>query len=157
MNMVQPAQNASPEDPSRRLSSDESLWWEAGGGRVPATAPGPPPDPAGRRPPWRRALRVNLLLAGGAVALLLAGFGLGTAVGGSGSPPRATPRPPATVATATVTSAAVPSPPPKACTTAIESADKAIAYMVAKIRDERLTRAIQEFVANRRACRRAVE
>jgi hypothetical protein len=153
--MVLPTQNASPEDPSRRLSSDEPLWGDAEGGRVPAAA-GPPPDPASRRPPWRRALRVNLLLAGGAVALLLAGFGLGAAVSGSGSPPPATPQPPATVATATVTSAAAPSPPLEACTTAIEWADKAIAYMVANIRDERLTRAIQEFVENRRACRRAV-
>jgi hypothetical protein len=153
--MVQPAESASPQDPnrlSRRLSSDEPLWEET------EAAPAPPPDPAGRRPSWRRALRVNLLLAGGALALLLAGFGLGMAVGGSEGPPPATVRPPATVPTATVTSATVrPGPPPRACTTAIESADKAIAYMVANIRDDRLTRAIQEFLENRRACRRALE
>jgi hypothetical protein len=89
--------------------------------------------------------------------LLLVGFGLGRAVGGSGSPPRATLRPPATVATATVTSAALrPGPPPRSCTTAIEWADKAIAYMVANIRDDRLTRAIQEFLESKRTCQRAL-
>ena len=163
--MVQPAQSSSPENsdrPSKRLSSDESLW-ERAPEREPAPAEGPgpaPSDPDGRRPLWRRALRVDLLLAGAAVALLAVGFVLGMAVSGPGSPPPATSPPsvPATAqAPATVTSIVVqPGPPPRSCRNAIEWADKAIAYMVGNIRDDRLSTAIQEFIDSRRACQRAV-
>jgi hypothetical protein len=154
--MVQPAQSSSPDNPdrpARRLSSDESLWGGASS-REPA-----PPGPAGRRPLWRRAMRVDLLLAGAAVALLVCGFALGVAVGGPSSTP--TSLAPAVAgapaAPVTVTSIVVrPGPPPRSCRTAVEWADKAIAYMVGNIRDDRLSRAIQEFIENRRACQRAV-
>jgi hypothetical protein len=163
--MVQPAQSSSPENsdrPFKRLSSDESLW-----GRAPEREPAPaeeagpsPSNPAGRRPLWRRALRVDLLLAGAAAALLAVGFVLGMAVTGPGSPPPATSQPsvPATAsAAATVTSIVVqPGPPPRSCRSAVEWADKAIAYMVGNIRDDRLSTAIQKFVESRRACQRAV-
>lgn len=161
--MVYRAQSSSPENsdrPSKRLSSDESLW-ERGSehGPVPAEEPGPgPPDPLGGRPLWRRALRVDLLLAGAAVALLVVGFALGMAVSGPGSPPPATSQPSVTAtaqAAATVTSI-VPGPPPRSCRDAVEWADKAIAYMVGNIRDDRLSKAIQQFVESRRACQRAV-
>jgi hypothetical protein len=104
-------------------------------------------------------MRVNLLLAGAAVAMLLVGFGLGAAVGGRGRPTPATSPPvsAAEAASATVTSIVVrPGPPPRSCRTAVESADRAIAYLVDKIRDERLTRAIQAYVQSKRACQRAL-
>jgi hypothetical protein len=163
--MVQFAQSSSPENsdrPSKRLSSDESLW-ERASEREPAPPdePGPaPPDPDRRRPLWRRALRVDLLLAGAAVALLVVGFALGLAVSGPERPPPAASQPSAPAsgqAPATVTSiVAQPAPPPQSCRDAVEWADKAIAYMVGNIRDDRLSKAIQEFVESRRACQRAV-
>jgi hypothetical protein len=162
--MVPPARNPSPEDPdetSKRLSSDESLWDETSE-HGPAPAKGeaaPPPSPPRRRPLWRRALRVNLLLAGAAVALLLVGFLLGASLADSGRPAAgaSTPTPAGARPTATVTSIVIqPGPPPRSCRIAAEWADKAIAYMVGNIRDDRLTKAIQEFVRNRRACQKAV-
>ena len=163
--MVPPARNSSPENPdetSKRLSSNESLWEETPE-HEPAPTPGeaaPPPSPSWRRPLWRRALRVNLLLAGAAVALLLVGFLLGASLADSGRPPRAvpsTPTPTDARPTPTATSIVIqPGPPPRSCRIAVEWADKAIAYMVGNIRDDRLTKAIQEFVRNRRACQKAV-
>jgi hypothetical protein len=44
-------------------------------------------------------------------------------------------------------------PPPTACTAAMDNADQVISYLVAKIRDERLSKAIQAYGANARACR----
>lgn len=169
--MVQPAQSHPPEDPDRpakRLSPDESLW-EGEPGQGPGRGPGsgqgsgsPPPDPPGRRPQWRRALRVNLLLAGAAAVLLLVGFLLGLGAGrgsdGSGRAPAAS-SPPATVAAAPVTVTSIvlrPGPPPRSCRDAVEWADKAIAYTVGNVRDDRLTRAIRGFLASRRACQRAL-
>jgi hypothetical protein len=45
-------------------------------------------------------------------------------------------------------------PPPAACTDAVDDADAVISYLVAKIRDERLSKSIQDYGANARACRR---
>jgi hypothetical protein len=45
-------------------------------------------------------------------------------------------------------------PPPAACTHAMDDADAVISYLVAKIRDERLSKSIQDYGANARACRR---
>lgn len=164
--MVQPARSSSPDNPdetSKRLSSGESLWDQTPE-REPAPAKGqttPPPSPSGPRPLGRRALRVNLLIAGAAVALLLVGFLLGAAVAGSGrsAPSSAQPSPTPAVAqpTPTVTSIVVqPGPAPRSCRTAVVWADRAISYMVGNIRDDRLSKAIQEFVRSRRACQNAV-
>jgi len=111
-----------------------------------------PPPPAERRPLWRRALRVNLVLAGAAVVLLLVGYLGGAAVtrDGASTPPQAT-APPSPTATSIV-----PAPPPRACVVAVEQADIAISYLVGNIRDQRLSRAIQEFVKSRRACQQAM-
>jgi hypothetical protein len=155
--MVPPGRN-SPEDPeeaTRRLSSDQSVWDQAPE-REPAPAEHPAPVP---RPLWRRELRVNLLIAVAVVGLLLVGFLVGASVAGTDRPaPAAQPPPVPSVdrSSPTVTSIVVrPGPPPRACTTAIEWADKAIAYMVGNVRDDRLTKAVQGFVASRRACQRA--
>jgi hypothetical protein len=111
-----------------------------------------PPPPAERRPLWRRALRVNLVLASAAVVLLLVGYLGGAAVtrDGASTPPQAT-APPAPTATSIV-----PAPPPRACVVAVEQADIAISYLVGNIRDQRLSRAIQEFVKSRRTCQQAM-
>jgi len=110
------------------------------------------PPPAERRPLWRRALRVNLVLASAAVVLLLVGYLGGAAVtrDGASTPPQAT-APPSPTATSIV-----PAPPPRACVVAVEQADIAISYLVGNIRDQRLSRAIQEFVKSRRACQQAM-
>jgi hypothetical protein len=111
-----------------------------------------PPPPAERRPLWRRALRVNLVLASAAAVLLLVGYLGGAAVtrDGASTPPQAT-APPSPTATSIV-----PAPPPRACVVAVEQADIAISYLVGNIRDQRLSRAIQEFVKSRRTCQQAM-
>jgi outer membrane biosynthesis protein TonB len=119
---------------------------------VSATASEPAPPPAERRPLWRRALRVNLVLAGAAVVLLLVGYLAGATVtrDGTSTPPQSA-APPSPTATSIV-----PAPPPRACVVAVEQADIAISYLVGNIRDQRLSRAIQEFVRSRRACQQAM-
>jgi hypothetical protein len=94
-----------------------------------------------------RRRRVLLSVAAGLV-LLLAGVGIGMAIGPNEpqqvSPP-ATPQPVVQIRDA---------PPPAACTHAMDDADAVISYLVAKIRDERLSKSIQDYGANARACRR---
>jgi hypothetical protein len=154
--MVQPALSSSPEDPDRpakRLTPDEPIWEPP---RAPAPPRGPAPRDPARRPLWRRALRVNLLLAGAVVVLLLAGFGVGSALRGPDAAAPSLPPSATTPAAATVTSIVVqPGPPTRACATAVEWADKAIAYLVANVRDERLTQAIQRFAQAKQACQQA--
>jgi hypothetical protein len=94
-----------------------------------------------------RRRRVLLSVAAGLV-LLLAGVGIGIAIGPNEpqqvSPPAA-PQPVVQIRDA---------PPPAACTQAMDDADAVISYLVAKIRDERLSKSIQDYGANARACRR---
>jgi hypothetical protein len=164
-----------PDEAPKRLSSDESLWGDqesrrkrggpAFGVRVDEL---PPEEPSGTlarpsrslevpepRPRRRRLLRVDLLIAVAAVALLLVGFLLGAAVTRAGT---REPRPVTqTVASPPSTSIVVrPGPPPPECLVAMERADAAIAYLVGQIRDQRLSDTIQEFVESRRACQAAV-
>jgi hypothetical protein len=93
-----------------------------------------------------RRRRVLLSVAAGLV-LLLAGVGIGIAIGPNKpqqvSPPAA-PQPVVQIRDA----------PPAACTQAMDDADAVISYLVAKIRDERLSKSIQDYGANARACRR---
>jgi hypothetical protein len=163
-----------PDEAPKRLSSDESLWGDqesrrkhggpAFGVRVDELPPeepsgtlARPPRPLGVREPRprRRLLRVDLLIAVAAAALLLVGFLLGAAVTRAGT---REPRPVTeTVARPPSTSIVVrPAPPPAECLVAMERADAAIAYLVGHIRDQRLSDTIQEFVESRRACQAAV-
>jgi hypothetical protein len=93
-----------------------------------------------------RRRRVLLSVAAGLV-LLLAGVGIGIAIGPN-EPQQvssAAPQPVVEIREA---------PPPAACTQAMDDADAVISYLVAKIRDERLSKSIQDYGANARACRR---
>ena len=163
------------DEAPKRLSSDESLWGEQSKRKRGGPAFGVPvddlsrkrpndpsplvpvkrPDPGLPEPrPRRRLLRVDLLIALAAVVLLLVGFLLGVAVtrAGDEEPPLAN-----TAAPAPSTSIEVrPAPPPQECLTAMERADAAIAYLVGNIRDQRLSKTIQEFVDSRRACQAAM-
>jgi hypothetical protein len=167
-----------PDEAPKRLSSDESLWGDqeprrkrggsAFGVRVdelPKEAPSgtfsrpPRPSEVPEPRPRRRLLRVDLLIAVAALGLLLVGFLLGAAVTRAGTPaPRPAPQastPP--VAPAPSTSIVVrQAPPPRACLVAMERADAAISYLVGRIRDQRLSDTIQQFVESRRACQAAV-
>jgi hypothetical protein len=94
-----------------------------------------------------RRRRVLLSVAAGLV-LLLAGVGIGIAIGPNEAQqvsPSAAPQPVVQIREA---------PPPAACTRAVDAADAVISYLVAKIRDERLSKSIQDYGANARACRR---
>jgi hypothetical protein len=167
-----------PDEAPKRLSSDESLWGDqeprrkrggsAFGVRVdelPKQAPSgtfsrpPRPSEVPEPRPRRRLLRVDLLIAVAALGLLLVGFLLGAAVTRVGTPaprpaPQASPPP---VAPAPSTSIVVrQAPPPRACLVAMERADAAISYLVGRIRDQRLSDTIQQFVESRRACQAAV-
>jgi hypothetical protein len=165
-----------PDEAPKRLSSDESLWGEqeprrkrggsAFGVRVdelPKEAPSgtfsrplrPSEVPEPR--PRRRLLRVDLLIAVAALGLLLVGFLLGAAVTRGGMPaPPVTQAAAPTVPPAPSTSIVVRPAPPRACLVAMERADAAISYLVGRIRDQRLSDTIQQFVAARRACQAAV-
>jgi hypothetical protein len=163
-----------PDEAPKRLSSDESLWGDQESGRKhggPAFGVRvdelPPEEPSGTlaRPPRplgvpeprprRRLLRVDLLIAVAAAALLLVGFLLGAAVTRAGT---REPRPVTETAAAPPSTSIVvrPAPPPAECLVAMERADAAIAYLVGHIRDQRLSDTIQEFVESRRACQAAV-
>jgi hypothetical protein len=163
-----------PDEAPKRLSSDESLWGDqesrrkhgepAFGVRVDELPPEEPSGTLARPPrplgvpeprPRRRLLRVDLLIAVAAAALLLVGFLLGAAVTRAGTrEPR-----PVTQAVASPPSTSIvlrPGPPPPECLVAMERADAAIAYLVGQIRDQRLSDTIQEFVESRRACQAAM-
>ena len=150
------------DEAPKRLSSDESLWGDQESNRQrggPASGVRVDPlDPPQPRPPRRRLLRVDLLIALAAVGLLLVGFLLGVAVTRAGTeeppPVAATATPPAAPPSTTVV--VRQEPPPRECLIAMERADAAIAYLVGNIRDQRLSDTIQEFVESRRACQAAV-
>jgi hypothetical protein len=93
-----------------------------------------------------RRRRVFANVAAGLV-LLLAGIGIGRAIA---------PERPQKVGPPAVQQPVVQfrnAPPPTACTAAMDNADQVISYLVAKIRDERLSKSIQAYGANARACR----
>ena len=118
------------------------------------------PDPASPGPRPRRLLRVDLLIAASALGLLLVGFLLGAAVTRAGTPaPRPATQasaPPAVPPAPSTSVPARPGPPPRECLVAMERADAAISYLVGRIRDQRLSDTIQQFVESRRACQAAV-
>jgi hypothetical protein len=121
----------------------------------PAPVPAEQPTPGPAKLRSRRLRRVNLLIAAGATALLLAGFLLGAAV----TRVAVRERQPVAQTTASTPSTSVlvrPAPPPRECLTAMERADAAIAYLVGNVRDQLLSDTIQEFVESRRACQAAM-
>lgn len=93
-----------------------------------------------------RRRRVFANVAAGLV-LLLAGVGIGRAIAPD-RPQKVSP-PAAQQPVVQFRNA----PPPTACTAAMDNADQVISYLVAKIRDERLSKSIQAYGANARACR----
>ncbi len=98
-----------------------------------------------KRARQRRRLVLANVVAG--LVLLLVGVVLGRAIGPDQPQQASTPTTPSQPAK--VRSA----PAPAACTAAMDNADQVISYLVAKIRDERLSKSIQEYGANARACR----
>jgi hypothetical protein len=163
-----------PDDTVKRLSTSEPLWeaepspkMAAPGipdpGRRPAD-PAPAAPGAGSRPSRRRSeLRVNALLAAAAALLLAVGFLLGATLTNTNTNPK-DPDPAASPATTGVQPSLPTSPPssgtagqgpPQPCMVAMERADQVISYLVARIRDQRLSDSVQAFVDARRACQQA--
>jgi len=143
--LARPSRPLKPSKPPARTDS-------AAG--VPAIPPPAAPNPVDSRS-RRKLLRVDLLIAVAAVALLLVGFLLGAAVTRAGMREQQ----PAAQTAAPAPSISIvvrPAPPPRECLIAMEKADAAIAYLVGFIRDQRLSNTIQEFVESRRACQAAV-
>ena len=93
-----------------------------------------------------RRRRVAAGVAAGLV-LLLAGVGIGRA--SAPDQPKRTSPPAAQQPVVQFRNA----PPPTTCSAAMDNADQVISYLVAKIRDERLAKAIQAYGTNARACR----
>ena len=165
-----------PDDTVKRLSTSEPLWEaEPSPKRVAPGIPDPgrrPADPAptapgaGSRPSRRRSeLRVNALLAAAAALLLAVGFLLGATLTNTNTNTNTKdPDPAASQATTGVQPSIPTSPPssgtagqgaPQPCMVAMERADQVISYLVARIRDQRLSDSVQAFVDARRACQQA--
>ena len=155
--MVRQGNGARPsksDDTVKRLSPNEPLWEAEPAPRT--AAPGPSPS---RR---RSELRVNALLAAAAALLLAVGFLLGATLTNSSTKG---PAPAASPATTGVQPPLPTSPPasgrvgqgapPQPCMVAMERADQVISYLVARIRDQRLSDSVQAFVNARRACQQA--
>ena len=162
-----------------RLSPDEPLWDPPAGPALPGSgglakvgatgtrvdrAPGtrdrrpvildrtlgdPEPQEA---PSGRRTWRV-VLGAAAATALFLAGALVGTILASDRPNLLAAPAATAAPAAPASTVAPRPAPAPKACADAIDDADAAISYLVAKIRDERLSESLKRYGEHARACR----
>jgi hypothetical protein len=109
-----------------------------------------------RRSPWRVALAsvaaVALFLAGAFAGSVLSGGGAGTATATTSAPPPSPP-PPSAAASQQQAGPALA----WVCAAAIDDADAAISYLVAKIRDRRLADALRRYGDHARACRLAAE
>ena len=97
-----------------------------------------------------------MLLAAGALAILLAGFLLGAGLTDGGvAPTRSAPDPAAAASTpsapATGTGAAT-GQVPQQCVNAIQRADQAISYLIGDLRDRRLSESMLAFVETKNAC-----
>ncbi len=128
-------------------------------GRVP-----PPPVPPGAEAPrdqLRRPSRRVVAQVASALALaVVAGLG-GIAVGRGSQPADRTdgsaihpnPTPSVTTAPSPPSGSGKVQAPVASCLSALDSADAAISYLISNIRDERLSRSIQQYEADRRTCR----
>lgn len=165
---------AQPES-AARLSTDDSLW------DVDTRDAPPPPTvvaaeateategasaPRGPSPPRRRSRRVLAEVVGALVLVVVAGLG-GIAVGRASAPhgrldvsaisPAPTPGAPSALSGGT--------PPATreqllastaSCLSALDHSDAAISYLVGNIRDDRLSKSIQQYQTDRRVCRERV-
>jgi hypothetical protein len=123
------------------------------------TAPAAPPrqrEPVAPPAATPDRRRVGLLVA--VVALLLAAtsaggiaIGRATAPASTGGASPGTPATPSTAAPGVV----IKEKAPAACDAALSDADAAISYLVGNVRDDRLTKSMQSYQQNRRACRAA--
>jgi hypothetical protein len=100
--------------------------------------------PARRGPALRAAL-----VAAGVAAMLLVGFLVGANAADRPHPPAAT-SPPSTAPPTTVADG--PSPAAQACLDAMDDASAAISYLVGRIDDARLTKAVRLYHEHRRIC-----
>jgi hypothetical protein len=109
-------------------------------------------DPGQGAGPDRRMVPVRAV---GAVVLGIVVLLLGIAAGMLLEPDRPTraSQPPAPVPVPRERVVTKVGPAPAPCTTAIDNANAAIPYLINKIRDERLTRSLNQFTVNGRACR----
>lgn len=172
-------------EPVRRLSTEENLWTEtrqepaaaadqpapppsAGSpGQAPAAArtsaagdrrPSPPTSPLASPLASRR---VGLVAAGVVVLLLLTvtgGIAIGRATAEPGDAIRSASGPstnPGTSVPPTTAAQSVVFKTPAACDAALSDADAALSYLVGNLRDSRLTKAMQRYQRNRKACRAA--
>jgi len=144
--------------PARRLSSDEPLW------NVPppapaasATAQAMPTATPGTAPELRLGGVRQLSLLVAALLMVLAGVGIGGVAIGRSTAKAAPVETIATIPPGPPASAVTRSPAqtrtPPACDAALNDADAAISYLIAHITDERLSKALNRFQADRRACR----
>jgi ATP-binding cassette subfamily B protein len=173
-----PSDAAKTPQPTPRLSSDESPW-EVDTGTAPAPvapeptaepepddqdAAPPPPAPLGAEAPpdrlRRPSRRVLAEVAGALVLAVVAGLG-GIAIGRGSQPAdridrsaiHRNPTPSVTTAPSPASGSGKVQAPAASCLSALDSADAAISYLIGNIRDERLSRSIQQYEADRRACR----
>jgi hypothetical protein len=132
----------------------------AAGGRRPAT----PGTAASRASSAKPAGRRAGLVAAGIVTLLLLTTAGGIAVGRATADPgrgaadaqgAATSSIPGTSTLPTTASPAVVFKTPAACDAALSDADAALSYLVGNVRDDRLTKSMQSYQQNRKACREA--
>ena len=103
-------------------------------------------EPASRKGPARVVGAVAAV-----IVTLLIGIGAGMLIEPDG-PTQASPAPAPIVQERVVTRNG---PAPTSCLAAIDNANATISYLINKIRDERLTKSLDQYDANRRACQTA--
>jgi hypothetical protein len=127
----------------------------------------PPPAPLGAEAPpdrLRRPSRRVLAVVASALVLAVVAWLGGIAIGrGSqpadridGSAIHPNPTPSVTTAPSPPSGSGKVQAPAASCLSALHSADAAISYLIPNIRDERLSRSIQQYDADRRACRERI-
>jgi hypothetical protein len=155
-----PAEAAPESARVARLSSEESLWEVDSGAAAPSGAPAPTAAPVGLRRPSRRWLAE---VVGALILVIVAGLG-GIAIGrASVAPDRIDVSAIHPALRPSATSQASPPATGKevlasaaSCLSALDRSDAAISYLVGNIRDQRLSRSMQQYQADRRACRERV-
>jgi len=112
------------------------------------------PEP--REAPGRRGVLRVVLATVAALALFVVGALVGTTLIDGRTSLAAAPAATTSPAPPPSTAAPGPAPPPQACADAMDDADAAISYLVAKIRDQRLSDSLKRYGEHARACRAAI-